>query len=182
MLAVCLSLLEDESDRVLMARIYEKYERRLYAVALGILHSPSLAEDAVGDAFVSMARHFPQTKKFFQHSRNEMDGWCVIIVKHAALSILRKEGRFSPLEAEAEKALPAREDPEAGAGFAHLVELVRALPEHYREVLELHLLLELSPREIARRLGLTSNTVRQRIFRGKQLLREQLREEGYPYG
>ena len=62
-----------------------------------------------------------------------------------------------------------------------LVSLVRALPEGYRRVLELKLVEEQSNQEIARRLGLNESTVATRIQRGKAMLRERLKKEGYCY-
>lgn len=64
---------------------------------------------------------------------------------------------------------------------AYLVSLVRALPEGYRRVLELKLVEEQSNQEIARRLGLNESTVATRIQRGKAMLRERLKKEGYCY-
>lgn len=65
--------------------------------------------------------------------------------------------------------------------YAYLVSLVRALPEGYRRVLELKLVEEQSNQEIARRLGLNESTVATRIQRGKAMLRERLKKEGYCY-
>ena len=53
--------------------------------------------------------------------------------------------------------------------------------EGYRRVLELKLVEEQSNQEIARRLGLNESTVATRIQRGKAMLRERLKKEGYCY-
>lgn len=58
---------------------------------------------------------------------------------------------------------------------------MRALPDGYRRVLEHRLVEEQSNQEIARCLGLNESTVSTRIQRGKAMLREQLKKEGYCY-
>ena len=66
MLSLCLSLLESDGDRALFLEFHRRYERRLYAVALGLLRDPRRAEDAVQEAMVHIAGHFDQFKKFFE--------------------------------------------------------------------------------------------------------------------
>lgn len=63
--------------------------------------------------------------------------------------------------------------------FQALVAIIRGMPEDYRRVLELRFVAEWSVAEIARTMGLTEGTVKTRIFRGRKLLMERLREEGY---
>ncbi len=46
-----LTALELETDRALLQQIYDQYEPRMYRVALQVLKSSALAEDAVHDAF-----------------------------------------------------------------------------------------------------------------------------------
>ena len=50
-----------------------------------------------------------------------------------------------------------------------------------RQVLELKLVAEWSNREIAEATGVRENTVAARIVRGRALLAERLKEEGYEY-
>ena len=92
--------------------------------------------------------------------------------------MLRRERR--------EEALPEDWDPpapETGEGaYRYLVDLIRALPEGYRRVLELKCVEEESNREIARRLGLKESTVATRVLRGRALLAEALEKEGYVHG
>ena len=55
------------------------------------------------------------------------------------------------------------------------------MPVSYRKILELKFLLEWSNKEIAKHLGLTQTAVSSRINRGRKLLQDRLREEGYDY-
>ena len=53
------------------------------------------------------------------------------------------------------------------------------MPETYRAVLEMRLVEERTTREIAAALGLSEGAVNTRISRGRALLAEKLRKEGY---
>ena len=43
--------------------LYELYEQPMYRIAFAVLHSSSLAEDAVSDAFVTVIRHLHKFKE-----------------------------------------------------------------------------------------------------------------------
>ncbi|MBR6526534.1 MAG: sigma-70 family RNA polymerase sigma factor, partial [Lachnospiraceae bacterium] len=68
---------------------------------------------------------------------------------------------------------PAQEGPHT------IVEVIRAMPEQYRTILELKFVLEWKDKEIARHLGLPLSTVTSRIHRGRKLLQDALIKEGY---
>ena len=63
--------------------------------------------------------------------------------------------------------------------YRRLVGLIRSMPQRYRRVLELKFVCEWSTKEIAHHLGLKEDAVKQRVSRGRELLMEKLREEGY---
>ena len=180
MLELCLSMLEGEVDKALFLRFHARYEKKLYAVAMTILSSPEQSEDAVQEAMVRIASHFDDFKKIYQKNRQEIGPWCVTIVKHISLDILRKEGREVPLSEDWE--VPVPDTTQAESAYQRLVELIRSMPETYREALELRFVLEYSNKEVARALGLTENTAAARISRGRRLLIQRLREEGYELG
>lgn len=169
-----LTALELETDRALLQQIYDQYEPRMYRVALQVLKSSALAEDAVHDAFLKLIKHFSEIRKI---SCKELEPFVVIIVKRTALDLLKQEKRLTSLE--------DGWDPRAGSGpetetaYHRLVELIRSMPDTYREVLELRCVLEWSNKDIARRLSLSENAVAVRLMRGKALLQNKLEQEGY---
>lgn len=177
MLTLCLMLLEGEEDRALFVRFHAKYEKKLYAVALKILGSGALAEEAVQESMVKIAVHFETFRKIYEKNCNEIAPWCITLVKRAALDLLRRERRSAPLDEDWEP--PARESTEEESAYRCLVELIRAMPETYRTALELKFVLEWSNREIARALNISENAAAVRIARGRAMLIERLREEGY---
>lgn len=175
-----LALLQEETDKALFLEFHGRYERKLYAVAFHILKSPALAEDAVQDAMLQIITHFEDFKRIKQKSCHEIAPWCITIVKHAALNILRREGRSGSLEENWNA--PTPENVEDESAYDRLVALIRAMPEQYRTVLELKFVLEWGNREIAKALNLSPGTVGVRVQRGRELLIRRLEQEGYSRG
>ncbi len=174
MLAICLAMLETERDQRRFTRLYEAYEKKIYAVALRILGDRPRAEDAVQQTWLQLLRSWQRVSAL---PWEETEGYVVTAVKNCALDILRLERRTT--------AFPEDWDPPARAErqdeYAYLVSLIRALPEGYRRILELKCVEEQSNQEIARRLGIRESTVAVRILRGRAMLKARLEKEGYTY-
>ena len=77
---------------------------------------------------------------------------------------------------------PEAAAPQADGEVRCLVELIRAMPENYRRILELRFLAEWSHADIARELNMSVGAVKTRLSRGRQMLIQRMREEGYTYG
>ena len=177
MLLYYLSLLETDSDRLIFTRIYALHERKMYVAAKSLLRSPEKAEDALHDAFIKVIKHFETCKTI---PEDELPKWLITIVKRTALDMLKKDGRsvgFDDLSAP--DLFVADDTTEDSISFQELVEEIRALPDNYREILELKFVLEWSDKEIAETLGINSNTVRSRIMRGRELLRKKVDPKDY---
>lgn len=130
MIAVYLAMLETDVDRDKFMKLYESYEKKLFAVALRILENNEKAEDAVQQAWLRIIQHWERV------SCLEWDlagGYAVTIVKNAAIDILRQEKRVEPLPATWDP--PARE--ESQDEYQYLVSLIQTLPDTYRRILEL---------------------------------------------
>ena len=108
-----------------------------------------------------------------------MGGWLVIIVRNEAITILRRRRCHLPLEEGwADFAGQSRDLP----AYSSMVQLFARLPDTYRAVLEMKLVLGYSTAEIARRLGLKESTVSTKVQRGRRLLLDAMEQEGYSYG
>ena len=175
MIAVYLAMIETDEDRDKFMKLYESYEKKLFAVALRILENNEKAEDAVQQAWLRIIQHWERV------SCLEWDlagGYAVTIVKNAAIDILRQEKRVEPLPVTWDP--PARE--ESQDEYQYLVSLIQTLPDTYRRILELKYVEEYSNREIAKRLKMNEATVATRARRGKMMLRERLDKEGFYEG
>ena len=96
--------------------------------------------------------------------------WLIRATLHRARDIRRQaERRNLPLEEAAYTAAP---EPELD-----LLRAVQALPERYSAVIHLHYYEGYSIKEIGKLLGLPAATVGTRLARGRERLREMLKEE-----
>ncbi len=174
MLAIYLAMLETEADQRRFTRLYEVYEKTVYAVALRVLGDPTRAEDAAQQTWFQLLRRWERVSAL---PWDETEGYVVTAAKNCALDILRTERRTVAFPEDWDP--PAREEREEEYGY--LVSLIRALPEGYRRILELKLVEEQTNKEIARRLGINESTVASRVMRGRNMLKERLEKEGYTY-
>ena len=174
MLPIYLAMLENEADQRRFTRLYEVYEKTVYAVALRVLGDPTRAEDAAQQTWFQLLRRWERVSAL---PWDETEGYVVTAAKNCALDILRTERRTVAFPEDWDP--PAREEREEEYGY--LVSLIRALPEGYRRILELKLVEEQTNKEIARRLGINESTVASRVMRGRNMLKAQLEKEGYTY-
>lgn len=172
MISGYLAMIEIDPDRERFVRLYQANQQRMTRLAVQILGQGPKAEDAVHDAFIKLIHHYDDLR---DRQDARIASWLAVVVKNTALDMLRKDQHETALDGVLwEPAVPADE-----GEFHALVALIRNLPEDYRLVLELRFVAEWSLEEIAGAVGLTENTVKTRIFRGRKLLMEQLRKEGY---
>ena len=174
MLAMYLAMLKREADQRRFTRLYEAYEKTVYAVALRVLGNPTRAEDAAQQTWLKLLRRWDRVSAL---PWKETEGYVVTAAKNCALDTLRTERKTVPFPEDWDP--PAREEQEDE--YDYLVSLIRSLPEGYRRILELKLVEEWSNREIARRLGMNESTVASRVLRGRTMLKGRLEEEGYHY-
>lgn len=149
----------------IISRMVEQYSSMLLRLAAARLDSPADAEDAVQEVFLKLLTARP----VFRDAEHER-AWLIRTTLHRASDIRRSaERRNLPLEEAAEPAAP--ED------ALDLLSAVRALPDKYSAVIHLHYYEGYSIKEIAKTLGLPAATVGTRLARGRERLRQMLKED-----
>jgi RNA polymerase sigma-70 factor (ECF subfamily) len=147
----------------------QELHRRFAAVIHGIAVSvvgPSDADDVTQDVFLKVFHRIADLR-----DAAALPAWLCGIARNAAVDHLRRRKRqqAAPLESD-----PQARDGDGGAEAelaARVLDVVRSLPEAYRETLVLRLVEGLSGSEIAARTGLTHGSVRVNLHRGMGLLR-----------
>ena len=170
MLIYC-QMIETEEQRTLFEQLYLEYRQLMFYVAKRILHSDQDAEDAVGQAFISIIENLqkisdvkcPQTRAF-----------CVVITENKAIDILRAKKHLA--KEELNEALQGVEIPLPGDNG--LADALAKLPARYREVILLHFHMGYSTRELAKLLHMTQGSVQKLLWRAKDTLKRQLEKEG----
>ena len=149
-------------DRDAFSRLYAEYVRLVHAILLGRVPRRDV-DDLVQDVFIAAYTRIRELR-----DPAAFGGWLATIARNRATDHLRQMRDQVELPEE----LPGGEaiDAEAMA----VLDVIRKLPDAYRETLLMRLVEGMSGVEIAERSGLTPASVRVNLHRGMKILREQL--------
>ncbi len=160
-------------DRERYAQLVERYRDRYARYATRMLGSVDAAEDAVQDAFVRAYDQLAQCKE-----PDKFVGWFFLILRNRCFAERRRNRTSASLEAANDVAAVDRAD-----GGAEAAERRRALQlalleltADQREVFVLKHVEGLSYGEIAERLSTSIPSLKMRMHRAYDKLREQLRD------
>ena len=160
-------------DRDRYAQLVERYRDRYARYAARMLGSVDAAEDAVQDAFVRAYDQLSQCKE-----PDKFVGWFFLILRNRCFAERRRNRSSASLEAAAEVAAVDRTD--GGAETAErrgaLQLALLALTPDQREVFVLKHVEGLSYGEIAERLSTSIASLKMRMHRAYDRLREELRD------
>lgn len=156
---------------------------RVFRYAYRKLGNQEDALDAMQDTFVAAFRGMDRLPE--EEARR--DSWLFGVAANKVADSLRARYRHRERTGSLPEEVPSREDTEAAATARHQAAQVRraleAIPEPYRETLQLVTIDGLTYAEAAATLGCPVGTVRSRIAKGRDLLRRALRTpppEGRP--
>lgn len=151
-----------DGDRDLYGRLYSQYAPLVHGILLARMPR-SEVEDMVQEIFLHALR-----KLHTLRDANSFGPWVAMIARNRAMDFHRKSRETVEVTEEIR-------GPETGeSGAAEILEIIRTLPDAYRETLVLRLVEGMTGPEIASRTGLTSASVRVNLHRGMKLLREKL--------
>ena len=172
---IYLSAIPTEDDKQKFREIYEENYLKMYHVALGMIKNQAEAENAVQEAFLSLAEKF---EKYLHLSGSEMTGLCVSIVKNKIIDSIRRAKHYSEEELEnlvifdecQEHDAPFMAEQEEEREFTH--KALKEIPDVFREAMILKYCYGMDNRAIAKIQGVSVKTAEMRIFRGKVKFKE----------
>jgi RNA polymerase sigma-70 factor (ECF subfamily) len=163
-----------------------RYQRKVYAVALGIVKDSDLAWDVAQEAFVRVHGHLAEFE-----GKSSFSTWVLRITTHLAIDAVRRERssrkddvddvREADLAEGGEGILATSlgNDPRANALRRELAEKIQdalaTLPEKHRTILVLREVEGLSYEELAERLQIQKGTVMSRLFHARKKMQAALR-------
>lgn len=160
--------------------LYRRRQGGVYRFALQMSGSPAIAEDVTQEVFIVLMR----TAERYDPDRGSLAAYLYGIARNYVLRRLEQDRVFIPLVDSSEEimtppALIAEGDPLGDLTRGEMIQSVRdailTLPAHYREVVVLCELHEMSYIETANVVGCAVGTVRSRLHRARALLVERLR-------
>lgn len=169
-------------DEAAFARLYDRYARPLFSVAVHVLRDVAAAEDVLQEAFLQIWERAAQ----YDAACGKPLTWAVVLTRNKCIDRLRAQQRRQRLN-------DAARELDATAGMVMVpdrvseqmalneqVEIMRralvALPPEQRHAIELAFLGGRTQAEIAAELAVPLGTVKARIRRGMLHLRARLEE------
>ena len=174
-----------KGDAAAFRTLVERYQRRIYQLALGMMKDPDEAMDIVQETFVRVHRYLPSFKgdsAFFT--------WTYRIATNLCLDASRRKNRTERVELDEsnEAELEAGMDPPSAALAGpqraalnqelkgKLDEALAGLSENHRAILLLREVEGLSYEELSKVLGIRKGTVMSRLFHARLKMQSKLRE------
>lgn len=160
--------------------LYRRWQASIYRFALRMCGSEALAEDVTQEVFMILMREGGR----YDSSKGSLSAYLYGIARFQVLRKMQRERTMVSMDDDesevTEEMMATSFDPLLDLSRAETVQSVRdaigVLPVHYREVVVLCELHEMSYADAAEVLGCAIGTVRSRLHRARGLLVDKLRD------
>ncbi len=160
-------------DEGALAKLYDRYSRLVYSVALRVLHDPAKAEDVLQDVFLKVWRQ----PEGFVETQGHLGPWLAVIARNRSIDVLR--GRQKNESSSEGMDLVAPDDMiqsiETSLLIGKVKQAIRLLPKEQRRALDMAFFRGMTHAEIVSLTGLPLGTVKTRIRTALQFLGRALR-------
>lgn len=158
MLGFYLALIDNPSDKEKFTEIYNHYKDMMHQKAMSILHNTALAEEAVQESFLKIAKNI---SKISSPVCSKTAAFIVIIVRNTSYDILRTEkpNESVPLDDDISVSsnveMPDIEEVFSNNGMNFVLDIINEMDNKYRDALSLKYLYGYNSSEITKLLGIT---------------------------
>lgn len=172
-------------DREAFRTLFERYHRRAYALAFGVVRHQDDALDVVQDAFIKAHKYLDKFE-----GNSSFYTWLYRIVMNLAIDHIRKHRKVKPVELDEQRLEDGGDDGGGllpallggNPGRALMDKEIRAridaaldqLSENHRAVLVMRELEGLSYEEMAQTMGCSKGTIMSRLFHARKNMQKQL--------
>ncbi|HMX30549.1 MAG TPA: sigma-70 family RNA polymerase sigma factor, partial [Blastocatellia bacterium] len=171
-----------EGDEDAFLALYRRRQSGIYRFALRMCGSESVAEDVTQEVFM----HLMRGNGHFDAARGSVQAYLFGVARNQVLRRIERDRAYQPINSEEEESdsllpegLIVTSDPLLDLTRREAIGAVRqavlALPAHYREVVVLCDLHEMSYQDAAQILDCAIGTVRSRLHRARAILVQRLR-------
>lgn len=154
-----------------------RYKDMVYRIAYAQCPCREDAEDVFQDVFLTLYKQLQkQEKADFFHSEEHLKSWLIRVTLNCC-KLLKRSAWFRT-RAELHENIPDKnaEYPSEREGGGEVVAAVKSLPEKYRPAVMMFYYEDMSCAEIAAALKMNEATVRTRLKRARERLKEILKE------
>lgn len=147
--------------------VVHEYQSMVFGIALNSLRDRSLAEEVAQDVFLQLHRCFGEIE-----GREHVKYWLCRTTSHRCIDQARRRRVRPQISLEEAPPLASRDRERDPFLMRTIRRLVSSLPERSRMIVVLRYQEDLEPHEIAEILDMPVKTVRSRLHRALNLLRE----------
>jgi RNA polymerase sigma-70 factor (ECF subfamily) len=174
-----------EGDEAAFVKLVEAYQQSIYNLALRMVHSRTEAEDITQDIFLHLLdildRYDPERPFepwLFRVATNHILNYLKRRkIKTVPMESLRQPGDSeAPAVELADSNSPTTDPVELSEKYEVLQKAVNELPPDWRAVITLHYMQSFSVNDIASTLEIPVGTVKNRLFRARNILYEKLQK------
>ena len=148
--------------------LIDRYQKNLFAAAFNVCANAQDAEDVVQDTFL---QYYSANKQF--NDEEHIKAWLLRVAINKAKDLTRRSRRKNTVSLEELTTDIPFEDPEVETFFDEVMNL----PEHYRVAIHLFYYEDMAVKDIANCLQISEGSVKMRLSRGRDLLKERLTED-----
>jgi RNA polymerase sigma-70 factor, ECF subfamily len=163
-------------DPAAVGAVVARYQHRLYRYFVRMVHDQAAADDLFQQTWLNVVRHLGR-----YDAARSFDTWLFAIAHNTAMDLLRRRPGESLDEGDWQLRSPAPDAFDvvlAGERAAILAAAVRGLPALYREALTLRFEEGMKLEEIAEVTGAPLSTIKSRVQRGLDALKQKISREG----
>jgi RNA polymerase sigma-70 factor (ECF subfamily) len=153
--------------------LVERQAKFVFRVAFSVLRNPESAEDVVQETFLKLYRN-----RAWETMENERAFLARVAWRMAVERIPKKRREHAAFREPVSEDANPEETLLSSDWIGGVLRLVDALPEEFRQVLALSGIEGLNSREIAEVTGIPEGTVRRRLQRARQLVKQKLENVG----
>ncbi|MEG0585124.1 MAG: sigma-70 family RNA polymerase sigma factor [Christensenellaceae bacterium] len=165
-----------KGDNDAFCELISTYESKIYNIAYKFMRNTHDAQDAAQEAIIKM---YANLSKF--HFNASFSTWMYRVVANTCLDLLRKQKSSVPIEDYADFMISKEGNPDEKAinhELRHNIrQALKLLPQKYMEIIVLRDVQGLSYEEVSKILKLSDGTVKSRLSRGRQKLKNILIEK-----
>ena len=148
--------------------LIERYQKNLFAAAYNVCANAQDAEDVVQDTFL---QYYSVNKQF--NDEEHIKAWLLRVAINKAKDVTRRSRWKSTVSLEDINEDIPFEDPEVETFFDEVMKL----PEKYRVAIHLFYYEDMAVKDIADCLKISEGSVKMRLSRARDLLKERLTED-----
>ncbi len=161
-----------QGDKRAFVEIVARHQAMVCGIAFSVLEDFAASEDAAQEAFLTAWLKIHELRE-----PERLRAWLGQIARHAALGHRRRQRGHGTLEEASDLSdhAPAPDESAASEEEAALVrDALARLPQTYREPLILYYREQRSTKAVAETLDISEDAVRQRLARGREMLRDRM--------